>query len=231
MNNLAIIPARGGSKRIPRKNIKDFLGEPMISYSIRAAKNSGLFRTIMVSTDDEEIAETAKRQGAEIPFFRSPENSDDHATTADVLVEVLEWYSQQQIVPYENVSCIYPCAPLIQSEKLIQAYELLLTGYDSVIPIVPFGYPLSRALETRNGKVRFSVQEHWNRRSQDLPTYYHDSGQFYWLDIQAFLKSKQLITDNTGYVELSEIEAQDIDNHEDWTLAELKYKLANDIAK
>ena len=230
MNNLAIIPARGGSKRIPRKNIRDFLGAPMISYSIKAAKNSGLFKTIMVSTDDLEIAEIAKEYGAEIPFFRSPENSDDHATTADVLLEVLDWYRQQPF-NYEYACCIYPCAPLIQSETLIQAYELLLKGFDSMLPIVPFGYPLNRALQIRNGRIYFSSPEFAGTRSQDLPTYYHDTGQFYWLEIQAFLKSKQLITENTGYVKLSETEAQDIDTEEDWILAELKYKLANELAK
>ena len=230
MNNLAIIPARGGSKRIPRKNIKDFLGAPIISYSIQAARNSGLFKTIMVSTDDAEIAQIAKENGAEIPFFRSPENSDDHATTAAVLQEVLESYKELGSA-FNHACCIYPCAPLIQSEKLIQAYELLLTGFDSVLPIVPFGYPLNRALQTRNGRIHFSSPEFAGSRSQDLPTYYHDSGQFYWLEVPAFLKSKQLITENTGYVKLSEIEAQDIDTEEDWILAELKYKLANEMAK
>jgi N-acylneuraminate cytidylyltransferase len=230
MNNLAIIPARGGSKRIPRKNIRDFLGEPMLSYSIKAARSSGLFKTIMISTDDREIAEIAEKYGAEVPFFRSPENSDDHATTADVLVEVLEWYGQQP-EKYTNACCIYPCAPLIQSKRLVQAYETLLAGFDSVLPIVPFGYPLNRALAISDGKLHFVAQEFSKSRSQDLPTYYHDSGQFYWLDIHAFLKSEQLITENTGYLELSELEAQDIDTEEDWLLAELKYKLANEMAE
>lgn len=226
MNNLAIITARGGSKRIPRKNIKDFLGKPIIAYSIQTAIDSGLFDEVMVSTDNLEIAEIAIKYGANVPFMRTSINSNDHSSTADVLTEVLE----QQIINgkfYKNACCIYPTAPLISVQSLSDGYLLLTCkGYDTVFPVCAFSYPILRTLILNSeGKVEMKWPENLVKRSQDLPTFYHDSGQFYWLNIQRFLIKKQLFTDNSGSIILNELNVQDIDNETDWKLAELKYSL------
>jgi pseudaminic acid cytidylyltransferase len=225
MKKLAIIPARGGSKRIPRKNIKDFLGKPIITYSIQTALASNLFDEVMVSTDDEEIAKIAKELGAKVPFLRSKENSDDFATTADVIFEVIEQYEKIGR-SFESVCCIYPTAPLITKESLRKGYELLKeNNYDSVIPIVKFGFPIQRAVyvNTRK-KVHFCQPEHINSRSQDLQSAYHDAGQFCWIKVEAFKSHTQLWTSNTGAIILSETEVQDIDNLSDWIIAENKYQ-------
>lgn len=225
MGNLCIIPARGGSKRIPKKNIKDFLGKPIIAYSIEAALKSKLFDEVMVSTDDVEIAEIAKDYGAIIPFFRSKKNSDDFATTYDVIEEVINQYKKKEI-EFENICCIYPCSPLIKVEKLVESFYILKGGkYDSVIPIVTFGYPIQRAFKITNGKVSYFYPEFRNKRSQDLEKSYHDAGQFYFVKTEELLKQKTLITKKTTYIELKETEVQDIDNLIDWQLAEIKYKL------
>ncbi|MEN7552012.1 pseudaminic acid cytidylyltransferase [Rapidithrix thailandica] len=225
MKKLAIIPARGGSKRIPRKNIKPFLGKPILAYSIESALKSALFDEVMVSTDDEEIAGLAKSHGAEVPFLRSKKNADDYATTAEVLLEVIEQYEQQGVV-FDFACCIYPTAPLLTERTLQEALDKLLKGkYDTVFPIVPFGYPVWRGLEIDCEKVKMVWPEHLNSRSQDLPPVYHDAGQFYWLNLEKFKVSKQLFTNNSGSIVLSELQVQDIDNHTDWQIAELKYKL------
>ena len=225
MSNLCIIPARGGSKRIPKKNIKDFLGKPIIAYSIQVAKESNLFDEIMVSTDDKEIAEISIKLGAKVPVFRSPENSDDFSTTSDVLIEVLEKYKQTGI-NFENCCCIYPTSPLINKNSLIKAYNLLESeNFQSVFPVVKFSYPIYRALQMNDSKVSMIWEENLNKRSQDLPSAYHDSGQFYWFTVSEFFKSKKLFTENSGAIVLKETEVQDIDNETDWKLAELKYKL------
>src|SRR5574344_2125131 len=151
MKNIAIIPARGGSKRIPRKNIKDFLGKPIIAYSIEAAIQSNLFEEIMVSTDDEEIAEVAERFGAKVPFMRSTETANDFASTNDVLKEVIATYEKQNIA-FENMCCIYATAPLIQSNKIIEAYHRLVSSeFSMVYPVVPFSYPIWRCLDICSG--------------------------------------------------------------------------------
>jgi len=225
MANLCIIPARGGSKRIPRKNIKDFLGKPIIAYSISAALDSDLFDEVMVSTDDNEIAEISIRLGAKVPFFRSNETSNDVATTYQVLEEVLSEYEKMGR-SFENICCIYPCAPFVTSEKLSLAYQTMLDGdFDGIIPVVSFGFPIQRALKLDNQKISFFYPEHALTRSQDLEKSYHDAGQFYWSRISSLIEQKRIITDNTGSIVLSEIEVQDIDNEIDWTLAELKYKM------
>lgn len=222
---LAIIPARGGSKRIPQKNIKAFLGKPIIAYSINTAIDSGLFDEVMVSTDDEDIAQISKECGAKVPFLRSKKNSDDFATTSDVLLEVIENYrSNNKTIDY--VCCIYPTAPLVKSKKLNEAFEQLNTNhFDAVFPVVRFSYPILRSLKMLDGKVQLNWPEHLNSRSQDLPPAFHDSGQFYWIKVDSFLKTKKIMSDNCGGIEISEIETQDIDNEVDWKLAELKYQL------
>lgn len=223
--NIAIITARGGSKRIPHKNRKVFCGKPIIEYSIEAAKQAGIFDTVMVSTDDNKIAEIAKNAGAEVPFMRSAETSNDHATTADVLMEVLEKYKERGI-RYENACCIYPTAPFVTGNKLRQAMEMLVKEKkDSVIPVVPFSFPPLRGMVINDGKLEYKWQEYAMKRSQDLEEIYHDCGQFYVFRVEAFEKEKKLVTDNTAGMIISELEVQDIDNETDWQLAEMKYRL------
>jgi N-acylneuraminate cytidylyltransferase len=225
MNNIAIITARGGSKRIPRKNIKDFLGKPIIAYSIEASLKSGIFQEVMVSTDDAEIAEVAQKYGAKVPFMRSAKNSDDFATTADVLVEVLEEY-QKRGQKFEYACCLYPTAPFVTAEKLQKAFNLLLEHKaDSVVPVAAFSYPIWRSLKIENGKLQMNFPENLNKRSQDLPPAYHDVGQFYFFQVAKFLSTKKIFSDFSVPLHVSELEMQDIDNETDWKLAELKYNL------
>lgn len=229
MRNLAIIPARGGSKRIPRKNIKYFLGKPIIAYSIEAALKSNLFSEVMVSTDDEEIASIAIKYGAVVPFLRSKKNANDHATTVDVILEVLSQYERKGIL-FENACCIYPCAPFVSSYNLHKAYTILHSkGFDTVFPVLSYSFPIQRAMRAdMEGRIGMINPEYWNIRSQDLEKTYHDAGQFYFFNINKLLSEKKLWTDNTGFFEIDELNAQDIDNETDWKLAELKYKLILD---
>ena len=225
MGNLCIIPARGGSKRIPRKNIKEFLGKPIIAYSIKAAIDSGLFDEVMVSTDNLEIADIAKKYGAKVPFMRSANNSDDFATTFDVIKEVINYYKDQSI-EFDNLCCLYSCAPFVNPKVLLRAYnQLTKKNFDTVFPIIPFSFPIQRALRVNQGKVSMILEDNLNIRSQDLEKSFHDAGQFYWCKTEQLLKSKRLLTSNTGGVVISELEAQDIDTKTDWKLAELKYQL------
>ena len=225
MGNICIIPARGGSKRIPKKNIKEFLGKPIIAYSIKAALDSGLFDEVMVSTDDVEIADIAKKFGAKVPFMRSAKNSDDFATTFDVIEEVIQIYKTQG-KRFENICCIYSCAPFTTSEILLKAYDLLIQKkFDTVFPIIAYSFPIQRALRVNQGKVSMILKDNLNIRSQDLEKSFHDAGQFYWSNTNQLLISEKLITSNSGGIEISELDAQDIDTHKDWVLAELKYKL------
>lgn len=226
MSNLAIIPARGGSKRIPRKNIKDFLGKPIIAYSIEAAIKSGLFDEVMVSTDDEEIAKIARNHGAKVPFLRSIKNADDHATTFDVIKEVLLKYSSLNKT-FEYTCCLYACAPFITESKLSDAFDVLQKeDFDSVLPITAYGFPIQRAFKIdKMHRTAFFYPEFSLTRSQDLEQSYHDVGQFYWMNTIKCLQNEAVITDNTGSIIISELEAQDIDTELDWKLAELKYKL------
>ncbi len=228
MHNLCIIPARGGSKRIPRKNLKDFLGKPIIAYSIETALKSGLFEEVMVSTDDQEIAEIAISYGAKIPFYRSELCSNDFATTMDVIQEVVYQYKTQLHKEYDLICCIYPTAPLITTKSLCDGMERLLEEkFDTVFPVVQFSYPIWRGLEiTDDGKTVMVWPQYLNSRSQDLKKVYHDAGQWYWLNLSNL--SKDLFTINTGSIELSELEVQDIDSATDWVSAEIKYKLLNE---
>ena len=228
MSNLAIIPARGGSKRIFRKNVKDFLGKPIIAYSIKTALESNLFSEVMVSTDDEEIAEIAKQYGAKVPFMRSLKNADDHATTMDVLNEVLNFYKKENKV-FDYACCIYPTAPLATISHLKEGFEKLKNkNLTSVFPVVAFSYPVWRGLEIdTNGNTKMIWPENLNKRSQDLKQVYHDAGQWYWFNPSKITGS--LFTEKTASVILKEEEVQDIDTLTDWTLAEMKYKVINQI--
>lgn len=224
MSNIAIIPARGGSKRIPRKNIKDFLGKPIIAYSIQAALDSDLFDEVMVSTDDMEIVEVAIEYGAKVPFMRSNDAANDFATTADVIREVLLEYKNIGM-DFEHVCCMYATAPFITSDILNKSFELLQNGqYKTVAPIMPFSFPIQRGLKQVGTKIQMAYPEYTNLRSQDLEQIYHDSGQFYFLKTNEFLETNLIWTDNTGGVIISELEAHDIDNDTDWKLAEMKFK-------
>ena len=218
--NLAIIPARGGSKRISRKNIKTFFGKPIIAYSIKIAIKSRLFDEIMISTDDGEIAQIAKKHGAKVPFMRSNRTSDDHATLADVIDEVKEEYSKKQIV-FDRICCMLPTAPLITLDSLKKGYKILInTNADSVRPVVQFAYPIQRAIKMKNKKIEMFYPEYKTTRSQDLESTYHDAGQFYWMRYKTALRGKNKL----GF-EIPIMQVQDIDTEEDWKLAELKYKL------
>lgn len=221
----ALITARGGSKRIPRKNIKDFLGYPIIKYSIDAARDAGCFDEVMVSTDDKEIAEIALRLGAKVPFYRSASTANDFATTADVIEEVLLEYRKNGR-EFEHFCCIYPTAPFVSPAMLRQGYELLReSDADSVLPVVRFSYPIQRALKIEQGKLSMIWPENLNARSQDLQPAYHDAGQFYWGRTDRFLKQKKLFSDNTLPIEVPESHVQDIDTLEDWKIAEMKYAI------
>ena len=225
---VAIIPARGGSKRIPRKNIKDFLGKPIIAYSIEAALKSGIFAEVMVSTDDEEIAEIAKKYGASVPFLRSKENSNDFATTIDVLVEVLTYY-QSKSSPTGGgggCCCIYPTAPFVTPEILQKSYQMLQNeGFDSVYPVQKFSFPPQRSVVFEGNKLHWQSPENALVRSQDLTPMYHDAGQFYFFKTDKFLENRSILTNNTSGIIISEMDAHDIDNEEDWQVAEFKYRL------
>jgi len=222
---IAIITARGGSKRIPRKNIRKFCGYPIIKYSIDAAIKAGCFDEIMVSTDDTEIAEIAQKFGANVPFYRSDKTSNDFAMTADVIEEVLIEYKKNG-QEFDYACCIYPTAPFINAEKLKKGFQLLQeTGADSAIPVVKFSYPIQRALKIENNKLEMIWPENMNKRSQDLMPAYHDVGQFYWLNVEKFLQTKLLFSEFTVPIEIPETEVQDIDNEQDWIIAEMKFKL------
>ena len=227
MGNICIIPARGGSKRIPRKNIKPFLGKPIISYSIEAALKSNLFDEVMVSTDDEEIAEIALKYGAKVPFYRSENNANDHATTFDVLKEVLEKYKLIDKKEFQYACCIYPTAPFVKIKGLIDSFNILVNkDFDTVFPVIRFGNPIQRALRLSNlGGIEFFNKKHQNARSQDLEPAFHDAGQYYWFNVRICLEANTLITQNCGSIVIKETEGQDIDNEIDWKLAELKYEL------
>lgn len=222
MSNIAIIPARGGSKRIPRKNIKYFLGKPIIAYAIEAALQSHLFEEVMVSTEDEEIAKIAEHYGAKIPFLRSAKNASDHATTYDVVDEVLAKNTKK----FEYACCIYPCNPFLSIENLKKARQILIENkLDTVFPVIEFSFPIQRAFQLENQKIQFVHPEFALTRTQDLPKRYHDAGQFYFFNVEKTLVSKSIIGNNSGCIILSEMETQDIDNENDWKLAELKYQL------
>ena len=224
---VAVITARGGSKRIPHKNIRIFCGKPIIKYSIEAALKSEIFDEIMVSTDDEQIAQTARQAGAKVPFMRSKHNSDDLAATHEVILEVLDEYKKAGIC-FEYVCCIYPTAPFLTAETLQQSMkELENSGADGIVPVVAYSFPPQRSFLLRDGKVKYRWPENRLKRTQDLETYYHDSGQFYFLRTEAFLHEKSMVLENTVPFILDPMAVQDIDNESDWELAEAKYLIRN----
>lgn len=222
---LAIIPARSGSKRIPGKNIKDFFGKPLISYTIQTALDSGLFDEVMVSTDCDEIKKISEQFNATVPFLRSSENSSDHATTASVIAEVLNRYKKDFKKEFLEFCCIYPTSPLLSFQSLKESSKLF-SGSEALtlISTCKFSYPIQRALVIKAGKLELSSPEFKDTRSQDLPDAFHDAGQFYWGKTESFLKEPQIFTENSIGFELPEMKVQDIDNPSDWEIAELKYK-------
>ena len=225
MSKLCIIPARGGSKRIPRKNINIFLGKPIIAYSIKTALESKLFDEVMVSTEDDEIADIAKHYGASVPFKRSEKNSDDFANTMDVISEVHRSYKKMRGVEFQYICCIYPTAPLIQIKHIVEGFfKLRESNFTSVIPIVAFSYPVWRGVEIYDGdNIKMVWPEFLNSRSQDLRKVYHDAGQWYWFNFENIENWE--FPNNTGSIILSEEDVQDIDTITDWKLAEIKYSL------
>lgn len=226
-NVLAVIPARGGSKRIPKKNIKSFLGKPIIYYSIDAALKSNLFDEVMVSTDDEEVIEVSKKLGASVPFLRSPETASSNSPVKDVITEVLKQYTEKG-KQFDYICCILPAAPLITVKNLTTTFELLKgKNIDAVVPVVRYGYPIQRAFKIEKGLLQMISPANMYVNSQDLSSSYHDAGQFYWLKVESFLKQEKIFMVNCLPFEIPESEVQDIDEVDDWKLAELKYSLLN----
>ena len=221
-NNLAIIPARGGSKRIPRKNVRPFMGKPIMAYSIEAALKSGLFDEVMVSTDDEEIIGIARQYGTRVPFVRTEATANDHATLADVIREVMERYEEEGKV-FDNVCCILATAPLISPEDIRSSYDRLVSSdFVTVYPVVAFSYPILRALQMdETGFMDMRWPEYAKTRSQDLETMYHDSGTFYWHKVAPWRAGIQ----RRGGIVVDESRVQDIDTETDWKLAEMKFRM------
>ena len=225
MTRVAIIPARGGSKRIPRKNIKPFCGKPMIAWSIEAAKASGCFDKIIVSTDDIEIAETARQWGAQVPFMRPAELSDDYAGTIPVIRHAVQWLQEHE-GPVDYACCIYATAPFVSAEDLQQGWQLINgTAHDYAFSVTSYAFPIQRAIRiTGQGSVAMFNPEHFMIRSQDLEEAWHDAGQFYWGTASAWLAEKPLFADGSVPVTLPRHRVQDIDTQEDWTRAEWLFK-------
>ena len=224
--SIAIIPARGGSKRIPKKNLRPFCDKPIIFYAIDTARRSGLFDEIMVSTDSEEIAEIAKGFGATVPFMRSAENADDHATTEDVLLEVLAEYEKRG-EKFEYLTCIYPTAVLLDPEMLTEADRIMKENNPAVvIPLIQYSYPPQRCFVIKeDGSAAYQHPEHTRTRSQDLEPLYHDAGQFYVYNVEKLVARGGNIDDDYYPIIVSEMDAQDIDNLSDWEIAEIKYRI------
>lgn len=227
---IAIITARGGSKRIPRKNIKEFMGKPMIAYAIEAALNSQIFDEVMVSTDDADIAEIAKKYGAEVPFMRSEKTANDYATTSDVLNEVIYNYNKKGN-NFEDFCCIYPCVPFLTGEILKNAYNRFKSlNSNSLMPVVKYSFPIQRAVKlNQQGYLEFREPEHIKTRTQDLEPMFHDVGMFYFVKTKSFKTSNSVITDKTSMYEMNESIIQDIDTLDDWAIAEMKYKVMHNV--
>jgi N-acylneuraminate cytidylyltransferase len=223
---VAIIPARGGSKRIPRKNIRDFVGKPMIAHSINCALLSGLFDRVIVSTDDKEIAEVAKEYGAEVPFMRPQELSDDYTGTTEVIAHAIKWL-QSQGVNLSAVCCIYATAPFIHQDDLIKGLATLERGnWQYVFSATTFGFPIFRAFQkTSEGRLEMVFPEHFTTRSQDLPETLHDAGQFYWGQPQAWLDQVKIFDIVSTVVMIPRWRVQDIDTLEDWERAQVLWKV------
>lgn len=223
--SICIITARGGSKRIPRKNIKEFCGKPIIAYSIEAALKSGCFDEVMCSTDDEEIAEAAKRYGASVPFMRSAATANDFATTADVLNEVVAGY-QKRGKSFDYFCCLYPTAPFVSAERIRKGLEMMVAAKaNGAMPVVQYSYPIQRALKISDNAISMREPEHLCSRSQDLEPMYHDAGQYYWYRTEAFKSNPNIMAISPLAIITPEEEVQDIDTPDDWKMAEMKYRL------
>ncbi len=224
MKRVAIIPARGGSKRIPRKNIKPFFGQPIIGYSIRAAQESGLFDSIVVSTDDEEIADVARSFGADIPFMRPPSLADDHTGTGAVVCNALNWFHQNGKT-YDAACCIYATAPLLDPQRLKEGWDKL-QGKRFAFSVTSYAFPIQRALkQTADGSVDMFWPENLTKRSQDLEPAYHDAAQFYWGWTDAWLNGEIAFSPISAPVILPRTQVVDIDTPEDWEVAEVTYRI------
>jgi pseudaminic acid cytidylyltransferase len=224
MKKVAIIPARGGSRRIPEKNIKIFAGQPIIAYSIKAAKDSNLFDRIILSTDSEKIAEIGESYGAEVPFIRPSELSDEFTGTAEVLIHAINWLNERdKFYPY--FCCIYPTAPFLEKEYLVKGFDILCkTNASTAFSVTSFPYPIFRALKIdTNNRIKMFWPEHKHSRSNDLPDAYHDAGQFYWFDTKKFLQEQTIISSDSMPVFLPRYLVHDIDTPEDWQTAEIFY--------
>ncbi len=226
--NIVIIPARGGSKRIPKKNIKDFLGKPIIAYSIEMAISCKLFSRVIVSTDDEEIKDVVLKYGAEVPFIRPKNIADDFTGTHEVVGHAIE-YLENTGETMDYVCCIYPTAPLIQKDDLIKGFKLIQTNkWNSVMAATNFSYPIFRSFENLpNGGLKMIFPEHYNSRSQDLPEIYHDAGLFYWAKPEIWKKKPQGFNEKNSIVKLPNYRIQDIDTPDDWKRAEIIYQIIN----
>lgn len=226
MKTIAIITARGGSKRIPKKNIKEFMGKPMLAYAIEAALQSEIFDEVMVSTDDKEIAEVALKHGAKVPFMRSAKTAGDSATTFDALDEVITEYKKSG-KEFDTLCCIYPCVPFLKAETLKKAYEKM-AGHDAVMPVCKYPVPIEWAMKMDGDVLTPNDREAQNIRSQDIMPKYFDVGMFYFCRVKSLYEHNSLTPDNlAGYV-MDETECQDIDTLDDWALAEMKYKVLHD---
>ena len=226
MKPVCIIPARGGSKRIPRKNVRPFLGKPIIAYSIAAAQASGVFHTVIVSTDDEEIADVARTYGAEVPFIRPRKLSDDHTPTRPVIQHAVKWCAENGL-DSDNVCWMHAAAPLIASTDVHDAYEMLrATDFDFVFTATQFEFPIQRALRLNsNGSIEMFYPEHRDTRSQDLPVAYHDAGQFYFGSARSVMEGVPVFSRSATIFEIPSSRAQDIDTLDDWRRVELMYQL------
>ncbi|WP_108647147.1 pseudaminic acid cytidylyltransferase [Polynucleobacter rarus] len=228
--NIAVIPARGGSKRIPRKNIKDFCGKPIIAWSIEVARESGLFSNVIVSTDDDEIAQISKEFGAEVPFVRPEELSNDFVGTTKVIAHSTNW-ALNKYSNLEAVCCIYATAPFIQVQDLVVAFKKLKSEKkDYVFSITDFGTSIFRSFQLdSNGGLEMFFPEHFDTRSQDLPSAFHDAAQFYWGDTKSWIEEKKMFSKNSGAITLPRWRVQDIDTPDDWIRAEKIFKNIKNI--
>jgi pseudaminic acid cytidylyltransferase len=226
MNRIAIIPARGGSKRIPRKNVKEFCGKPMIAWSIEAARASGCFEKIIVSTDDSEIAEVAREFGATVPFMRPEALSDDFTGMLPVMRHAMEWLSEYD-AQVDFACCIYATAPFVSPADLQKGWEMIIEHNCSyAFSVTSYAFPIQRAIRiTAGGRVTMFKPEHFNTRSQDLEDAWHDAGQFYWGSAQAWLEERPIFDEHSVPVKLPRHRVQDIDTSEDWTRAELMLRV------
>jgi pseudaminic acid cytidylyltransferase len=222
---LAVIPARGGSKRIPRKNIKEFCGKPMIAWSIEAAIQSGCFDEVIVSTDDQEIADVARQFGASVPFMRPAQLSDDYTGTIPVIRHAIEWMRAQGR-DVQQVCCIYATAPFVRAEDLCTGLQLLTEQEsDYAFSVTSYAFPIQRAIRLTPAKrVEMFNPEHFNTRSQDLEETYHDAGQFYWGQADAWVEGRPIFAESSAPVVLPRHRVQDIDTLEDWERAEWMFK-------